>query len=79
MTQAHVAIIGAGLTGLLISQRLNSAGIITTIFDKSRGVSGRIATRRVEIEGHTLRFDHGTPSLTESQAAQTGHCRHQPL
>ena len=72
MTQPSVAIIGAGLTGLLISQRLNSAGIITTIFDKSRGVSGRVATRRVELDGHTLRFDHGTPSLTASQAAQLG-------
>ena len=72
MTQPSVAIIGAGLTGLRISQRLDNAGIATTIFDKSRGVSGRVATRRVEIDGHTLRFDHGTPSLTASQAAQLG-------
>ena len=70
MPQPSVAIIGAGLTGLRISQRLDNAGVATTIFDKSRGVSGRVATRRVEIEGHTLRFDHGTPSLTASQAAQ---------
>lgn len=71
MTQAHVAIVGAGLSGLQIARRLTSAGMSTRLFDKSRGVSGRIATRRIEIEGHTLRFDHGTPSLTESQAAQT--------
>ena len=70
MTQPLVAIIGAGLCGLRLSRQLNNAGISTTLFDKSRGVSGRVATRRADVEGHTLRFDHGTPSLTAYQIAQ---------
>ena len=70
MTPPHVAIIGAGLTGLQLSRQLTNAGISTTLFDKSRGVSGRVATRRADVEGHTLRFDHGTPSLSASQKAQ---------
>jgi predicted NAD/FAD-dependent oxidoreductase len=40
-----VAIIGAGLTGLTIAQELNTH-LNVTIFEKSRGVGGRIATRR---------------------------------
>ena len=69
MPQPSVAIIGAGLTGL-VSQRLERRGSTTS--DKSRGVSGR-SPRRVEIEGHTLRFDHGTPSLTASKLHNWAH------
>jgi predicted NAD/FAD-dependent oxidoreductase len=68
MTQRHVAIVGAGLSGLELARQLTNAGVSTTLFDKSRGVSGRVATRRAEVAGHTLRFDHGTPGLTECQA-----------
>ena len=75
MTEPHVAIVGAGLTGLQIARQLSKAEISNTLFDKSRGVSGRLATRRAEVEGHTLRFDHGTPSLTASQKAQISALR----
>ncbi len=68
MATPIVAIIGAGLTGLTAARELHSAGIPSVIFDKSRGVSGRMATRRVEYQGATLRFDHGTAYLTQTQA-----------
>ena len=63
----RVAIIGAGLTGLSIARRFVEAGIESQLFDKSRGVSGRMATRRLEMNGLTLRFDHGSPFLTPPQ------------
>ena len=63
----RVAIIGAGLTGLSIARRLTEAGIETPLFDKSRGVGGRVATRRLERSGLNLRFDHGIPFLTSPQ------------
>ncbi|MDG1702653.1 MAG: NAD(P)-binding protein [Pseudomonadales bacterium] len=69
MTKPSVAIIGAGLTGLTAAHRLIQAGIECTIFDKSRGVGGRMATRRAEYQGATLRFDHGTSYLTHAQAS----------
>lgn len=69
MSQPKVAIVGAGLTGLSIARQLSGQNIDITLFDKSRGVSGRMATRRVALQRHTLRFDHGIPGLTSDQAA----------
>ena len=63
----RVAIIGAGLAGLSVARRLVGVGIESQLFDKSRGVSGRMATRRLEMRGLNLRFDHGSPFLTPPQ------------
>lgn len=52
---AHVAIIGAGVAGLAAGQTLVRHGHAVTVYEKSRGVGGRLATRRVE----AFRFDHG--------------------
>lgn len=57
----RVAIIGAGLTGLTAAQQLTQAGVIPVIFDKGRGVGGRLATRRAE---GGLQFDHGAQHLS---------------
>jgi len=53
--QADVAIIGAGVSGLAAAWRLSQAGIRSVVFEKSRGLSGRAATRRTN--GH--HYDHG--------------------
>jgi hypothetical protein len=47
-----VIIIGAGISGLILSRALNAP-----ILEKSKGVGGRLATRRIENE----KFDHGLP------------------
>lgn len=57
----RIAIVGAGMTGLRCDQRLREHGLQATVFDKSRGSSGRMATRRV---GEALRFDHGAQYVT---------------
>lgn len=54
-----VAIIGAGLSGLTCARQLKSAGLAVCVLDKSRGLGGRMATRRIESQGQTLRVDHG--------------------
>lgn len=51
----HIAIIGAGVAGLAAAQALVAAGHRPVIFEKSRGVGGRVATRREA----GCRFDHG--------------------
>ena len=56
MTDFHTIIIGSGMTGLSCGVRLVEAGIKATIFDKGRGIGGRMATR-VSPVGYE--FDHG--------------------
>ena len=50
-----VAIVGAGLAGLTCARELTAAGYRVCLLDKSRGLGGRIATRRVD----GVRVDHG--------------------
>jgi len=56
----HWAVIGAGMAGLAAALRLSSAGRSVTVFDKSRGLGGRMATRRAGV----FRFDHGAQYFT---------------
>jgi len=56
----RVAIIGAGMAGLACARRLADAGLTPVIFDKGRGIGGRLATRRVD----GLQFDHGAQYVT---------------
>lgn len=43
-TKQKIAIVGAGLAGLSAAKELESSAEVT-VFDKSRGVGGRLATR----------------------------------
>ncbi|MDP5338813.1 MAG: NAD(P)/FAD-dependent oxidoreductase [Nodularia sp. (in: cyanobacteria)] len=42
-----IAIIGAGMAGLVCAQRLTQAGYSVLVLEKSRGLGGRLATRRL--------------------------------
>jgi renalase len=42
-----VAIIGAGMSGLVCAQQLTQAGYAVRVVEKSRGLGGRVATRRL--------------------------------
>ncbi|MEM6754050.1 MAG: FAD-dependent oxidoreductase, partial [Cyanobacteria bacterium P01_C01_bin.38] len=50
-----IAVIGAGMAGLVCAQQLTQAGYSVMVIDKSRGVGGRVATRRL----HDTKADHG--------------------
>ena len=59
---ADVAIVGLGMAGATTARTLREAGLPVAIFEKSRGVGGRLATRRHAAEGEASRqFDHGAP------------------
>ena len=60
----RVAIIGAGIAGLACARRLRDAGLEATLFDKSRGIGGRLATRRAEPGDPGVAFDHGATHFT---------------
>ena len=55
----QVAVVGAGIAGLVAARRLADAGLAVTVFDKSRGAGGRCATRRSEVGP----FHHGVASF----------------
>jgi photolyase PhrII len=57
----RVAVIGAGISGLFAARTLADHGLHVTVFEKSRGVGGRMATRRT---GNALSFDHGAQYFT---------------
>ena len=54
-----IAVIGAGLAGLVVSRELAHDHDVV-VFEKSRGVGGRMATRRAG----SFEFDHGTQFFT---------------
>jgi len=56
----RAAIIGAGIAGLNLARRLAQRGIDVRLFEKARGPSGRLSTRRAEVG----QFDHGAQYLT---------------
>lgn len=60
----RIAIIGAGMAGAAAANALRAAGLRVTLFDKSRGVGGRMSTRRMSTDTGELRFDHGAQYFT---------------
>jgi renalase len=63
------AIIGAGVSGLAAAQHLHAKGVNVVVVEKSRGVGGRAATRRLKIglEGEVtieVPVDHGAQFFT---------------
>lgn len=59
-----IAIIGAGLAGVSLAQRLQQAGYRVVLFEKSRGLGGRLATRRCD----DWQADHGAQYFTARSA-----------
>jgi renalase len=57
----RVAMIGAGISGLIGARTLVDLGFEVTVFEKSRGLGGRTATRRAD---PALSFDHGAQYFT---------------
>jgi renalase len=63
-----VAVIGAGMAGLICANQLRLAGYSVVVVEKSRGVGGRVATRRV----NGTRADHGVRYLEPQGDAVQG-------
>jgi predicted NAD/FAD-dependent oxidoreductase len=60
MDDVRIAVIGAGIAGLACAREIARADVAVTVFEKARGLGGRLATRR---DGN-LAFDHGAQYLT---------------
>ena len=51
----NIAIIGAGMSGIVAARTLTQAGHHVEVFEKSQGVGGRMSTRETTFGN----FDHG--------------------
>lgn len=60
----RLAVIGAGLSGLVVARQLQTIADVT-VFEKSRGAGGRMATRYAG----DFEFDHGAQFFTARTAA----------
>ncbi len=60
----RIAVVGAGIAGIACARTLVQAGHDVTVFEKSTGAGGRMATRESEFGG----FDHGTQYFTVRDA-----------
>jgi predicted NAD/FAD-dependent oxidoreductase len=58
--QLSVAVVGAGISGLMTARTLMDHGLEVRVFDKARGPGGRCSTRRER----GLSFDHGAQYFT---------------
>jgi len=67
----NVAVIGAGLAGAAAARVLKNAGATVSLFDKGRGVGGRLSSRRAETPLGEMRFDHGAQYVTAQSASFT--------
>ena len=65
-----IAVIGAGFAGITIANDLSKHNQVT-IFDKSRGIGGRMATRRIG----DYHFDHGAQYFTARSAEFRELCK----
>jgi predicted NAD/FAD-dependent oxidoreductase len=56
----RIAVIGAGISGLMAARTLTDSGHMVTVFEKARGPGGRMSTRRIP----PYAFDHGAQYFT---------------
>ncbi len=64
LRSARVAVIGAGLSDLACANALTEPGFRVNVFDEGRAPGGRTSTRRAEMHGFDLGFDHGAQYFT---------------
>lgn len=66
LTAGRIAVIGAGLAGLSCARAMQNAGLKVVVFEKSRGLGGRLATRRPFGLDDPIGLDHGAPQAEPS-------------
>ena len=70
--EQRVAIIGAGIGGLSCATQLKADGFRVRVFDKGRGVGGRLSVRRGEKNSV---FDHGAQYFTVKDTRMAEHVK----
>jgi hypothetical protein len=68
-SRRRIVVVGAGLAGLTAARELMARDADVIVFDKGRGVGGRMATRRIDTATGTAVFDHGAQFFTARRDA----------
>ncbi|HET7202908.1 MAG TPA: FAD-dependent oxidoreductase [Steroidobacteraceae bacterium] len=71
MDDVRIAVVGAGMAGLACAQELLRSDCRVTVFERSRGLGGRLATRR----HGDLAFDHGAQFVTARGRTFVGYAQ----
>lgn len=57
-------VVGGGVAGATAAAAATEGGLRVRVLDKSRGLGGRCATRRLDVGGTEIRIDHGAQFFT---------------
>jgi predicted NAD/FAD-dependent oxidoreductase len=70
----EVLVVGAGVAGLTCARQLVQAGKHVVVLEKSRGVGGRCATRRIDgtVVDHGITFYHGSDEELRASLESVG-------
>jgi predicted NAD/FAD-dependent oxidoreductase len=68
-SQSETAIVGAGISGLTLARALAARGRMPVVLERSRGVGGRCATRRIQGQpvDHGVAYLHGRSERFRSE------------
>lgn len=72
---ANIGIVGAGISGLSVAARLTGLGHRCTVFEKSRGLGGRLARRKLPWGQIDIGAPFLTPELEDTHARLADFCR----
>jgi len=61
---SSVLIVGAGIAGLTLANRLQQEGMTVTVIEKARGTGGRFSSKRLSHGNVQISADMGAPSFT---------------
>ena len=70
MSEIRIAVIGAGMAGLACASELARADAQVTVFERARGLGGRLSTRRLG----DVAFDHGAQFITARSRPFVHYC-----
>ena len=74
MNVTDLIVVGAGVAGVTVARAAVNAGRSVVVLEKSRGLGGRCATRRLEAEGlGDVSVDHGAQYVTARDALLQQH------
>ncbi|GAA6135981.1 FAD-dependent oxidoreductase [Oceaniserpentilla sp. 4NH20-0058] len=68
MINIDIAVVGAGLAGLVFADEMKRQGLSVLCVEKAKGSGGRLSSKRLSYDAKTISFDLGAQSITAHTA-----------